>query len=207
MLEYEITPDLQQAVLSSGIGEELAERLLSQDTISHTNLSIFYRTYKPTSSLLELVRLTKTRVKGETEAPRPKSDAFVREMERLRLRAKEEEYQKLVNPAPSMATLYEARFDDEKALPPAQAAKELRSHVTTIFNVILSVGSVVYAVWYWTNSSWGLPDSQRVLLCLFFGILVLVAEVVVYLGYLNKIEEARVTERKKKEVKKVVGRI
>ena len=34
---------------------------------------------------------------------------------------------------------------------------------------------------------------------------VLVAEVVVYMGYLNRIEEAKIRERKKKEVKKVVG--
>lgn len=207
MVEYEITAALRQKVLESGLEKKLAKELLSKDTISHTNLTIFYRTYKPTSTLLELIRLTKMRCTTVQEQPKQKTEAFVREMERLRLRAKEEEYQKLVNPAPSMATLYEARFDDEKALAPAQAAKELRSHVTTIFNVILSVGSVVYAVWYWTNSSWKLPDSQRVLLCLFFGILVLVAEVVVYLAYLNKIEEARVAERKKREVKKVVKRI
>ena len=63
--------------------------------------------------------------------------------------------------------------------------------------------SVAYAIWYWTETSWGLPLSYRVLLSVFFGILVLVAEVVVYMGYLNKIEDARTRERKKKEVKKL----
>ena len=42
---------------------------------------------------------------------------------------------------------------------------------------------------------------------MFFGLLVLVAEVVVYMGYINKIEDARDKERKKKEVKKVVRSI
>lgn len=55
-----------------------------------------------------------------------------------------------------------------------------------------------------TASSWRLRDSYRVLLTVFFGLLVLVAEVVVYMGYLNKIEEARQKEYKKTEVKKVI---
>lgn len=73
-----------------------------------------------------------------------------------------------------------------------------------MFNIFVSVASVVYAIWYWTDSSWGIRDSYRILICLFFGILILVAEVVVYLGYLRRVEEAKVKERNKKEVKKVI---
>lgn len=124
-------------------------------------------------------------------------------MEKLRLKAKEEEYQRLIRPSEQFTTLYDNH--DQETLTPAAASKELKNQVTTIVNVLISVGSVVYAVWYWTDSSMKMKDSWRVLLCLFSGVLVLVAEVVVYMGYLNRIEEAKIRERKKKEVKKVVG--
>lgn len=123
-------------------------------------------------------------------------------MEKLRLQEKENEYQRLVNPAPQYSTLYENSAAPD--ITPAMASKELKNQITTIVNILISVASVAYAIWYWTESSWKLPDSYRILLCLFFALLVLVAEVVVYLGYLNKIEEARKTERSKKEVKKVI---
>lgn len=127
-------------------------------------------------------------------------------MEKLRLQAREDDYQRLVQKSQrDPFKLYEQKVDDDWN--PARAHKEVRSHITTIFNIFISVVSVVYAVWYWTSSSVRMKDSYRVLLCLFAGILILVAEVVVYLGYLNKIEDARVRERSKKEVKKVIQTI
>lgn len=125
-------------------------------------------------------------------------------MERLRREAQEQEYNKLINPTPEYNTLYDNSTIDTSELTPAQFHKELKNQLTTIVNILISVASVAYAVWYWTGSSWGLQDSYRVLVSLFFGLLVLVAEVVVYLGYLNKVEDARIREQKKKEVKKVI---
>ena len=66
---------------------------------------------------------------------------------------------------------------------------------------------MVVAIWYWTGSSSNLALHYRVITCLFFGILVLIAEVVVYNSYLNKIEDAKKRERTKKETKKVVKKI
>lgn len=154
--------------------------------------------------MLELIKTTKLVIpnKNIMNVAIPKSKQFLKSMEVLRLRAKEEEYQRLVRPSPHQ-TLYEEKFDAEH-LSPAQAAKEVKSHITTIFNILISVASVVYAIWYWTSTSWAIRDSYRVLLCLFFGLLVLIAEVVVYMGYLNKIEDAKIRERNKKEVKKVI---
>lgn len=45
------------------------------------------------------------------------------------------------------------------------------------------------------------------ILCLFFGILILVAELVVYNSYLRKISDAKEKERAKIEKKKVVKEI
>lgn len=134
--------------------------------------------------------------------PIPKTAEFIKSMEALRANALEQEYRQLVNPSPH-STLF-PQTGLEELINPAQAGREAKSHITTIFNILISVASVAYAIWYWTATSWALPISLRVLMCVFFALLVLVAEVVVYLGYLNRIEEARVRERSKREVKTVV---
>lgn len=206
MSHYELTDQLKKLINESNLDTDSKSRLLEEPVISHKNLITFYKSCRPTPTLLELLGQTKLHINKHEEKSKPKSPEFLRSMEMLRLQAKEEEYQRLVNPSPQVNTLYEQKFDDRE-LTPAQAHKELKSQLTTIVNILISVASVVYAVWYWADSSWKLQDSYRILLCLFFGILVLVAEVVVYMGYLNKIEEAKIKERKKKEVKKVITSI
>lgn len=210
MSQYELTPQLKELISKSQLGLESKAKLFEQHAISRNNLVTFYTEYRPTSSLLELLKTTKIWINNEdlNNTKQEKTPEFIEQMEYLRLRAKEEEYQSLINPSPEINTLYESKFDDEFShQTPVQAHKELRHQLTTIVNILISVGSVVYAIWYWTESSWGLPNSYRVLMCLFFGLLILVAETVVYLGYLNKIEDAKIRERKKKEVKTVVNTI
>lgn len=201
MSRYQITPQLKQIIESSSLDKSIKQKLFDAGTISHSNLIGFYKSCRPTPSLKALVQTTKVHV-PEKAAPQ-KSPEFESLMTKLRLEQKEKEYQRLINPSPAIETLYEQNPQD--IMTPAQAHKELKNQITTIVNILISVGSVVYAIWYWTASLWGLQDSYRVLLCLFFGILVLVAEVVVYLGYLNKIEEAKTRERQKKEVKKIIS--
>lgn len=205
MLQYELTPELRELINKSNLTEDEKYILLCQSTISTTNIVNFYKRAKPTSTLLELMKATSmvTTNKNIDISPKPKTKEFLESMNRLRLIEKEQEYQRLVNPKPAFSTLYEDKYEDEP-FNPARAHKEVKSHITTMFNILISVASVVYAIWYWTATSWRLRDSYRVLLCLFFGILILVAEVVVYMAYLNKIEAARVKERLKKEVKRVV---
>lgn len=204
---YTVTEGLKRVIRESKLDEATSEALCSRDYITTSNLTDFYKQFRPSSSLLQLIKDNDLKLINpeNKETVRPKTAEFIKSMKRLRLEAKENEYQRLVNPTPEFNTLYEAKYD-EHAPTPAQAHKELKSHVTTIFNVFVSVASVVYAIWYWTDSSWGLKDSYRVLLCVFFGLLILVAEVVVYMGYLNKISEARTKERTTKEIKSVINR-
>ena len=203
MTQFELTSKLKETISQSTLDNEKKSKLLLDSNISHTELVKFYQTCRPTPSLLELIQQSKLHIPKYQEYKQPKTKEFLKSMERLRLEAKEQEYRKLINPTPQFSTLYEEKLD-EHDLTPQQVAKELKNQLTTIVNIVISVVSVAYAMWYWTETSWGLPISYRVLLSIFFGILVLVAEVVVYMGYLNKIEDARVKERKKKEVKKVV---
>lgn len=132
------------------------------------------------------------------------SPEFKKDLKRLGLQQRENEYQELIKKSQLGDRSFGGKSDDPT---PAQMAKEIREQMTTVFNVLVSVVSVVFAIWYWSGSSTRLPLHYRVILCLFFGILILVAEVVVYNSYLRKINDAKLKERSKKERKKVVKQI
>ena len=61
-------------------------------------------------------------------------------------------------------------------------------------------------MWYWSGSSLGLASDYaiRMLLSLVVAIIVLIAEVVVFGGYVRKVDEARERERASVERKTVV---
>ncbi|KAI5967579.1 VPH2 [Candida margitis] len=202
MTLFELTNSLKRTITESSYGQSEKHKLLQSEYVSHRELVQFYQACNPTPTLLSLIRQTKLHLPKYKTYKQTKTKEFLKMMEKLRLEAQEAEYRKLINPDPEHTTLYDT--SNQEYVSPVQAHKELKNQLTTIVNVFISVGSVSYAVWYWTASSWGLRDSYRVLLTVFFGLLVLVAEVVVYMGYLNKIEEARAKESKKKEVKKVI---
>lgn len=128
------------------------------------------------------------------------SEGFKKSLEFLKYQQQELEYQGMVKRNGPASSLME-----EDELTPSQINKQIKEQVTTVFNVLVSVVSVVVAIWYWTGTSTRFPVHVRLLLCLFFGILVLVADVVVYNSYLKKLEEAKVKERTKVEKKKSSG--
>lgn len=128
---------------------------------------------------------------------------FRQHLEQLRLQHQEKDYQRLVRDNGGLGSCE----DEEKPLTPAQINRELKEQVTTVFNILVSVVSVSFALWYWTGSSSGMALHYRVLISLFFGILVLVAEVVVYNSYLQRISDAKAREKVKIEKKKVVKKI
>ncbi|EJS42957.1 vph2p [Saccharomyces arboricola H-6] len=130
------------------------------------------------------------------------SDDFKKKLQYLKYQQEELEYQTMVKRNKPASSL---REEDE--LTPSQINKQIKEQVTTVFNILVSVVSVVVAIWYWTGTSTNFPVHVRLLLCLFFGILVLVADVVVYNSYLKKIEEAKVKEKTKVEKKKVLKKI
>lgn len=131
---------------------------------------------------------------------------FKKDLERLGLQQQENEYQDLIKRS-QLGDRSLGSSGKNEGPTPSQMAKEIREQMTTVFNVLVSVVSVVFAVWYWSGSSTRLPLHYRVILCLFFGVLILVAEVVVYNSYLRKISDAKMKERAKKEKKKVVKQI
>ncbi|CCE88747.1 Piso0_001526 [Millerozyma farinosa CBS 7064] len=206
MVYFEVTDSLRHIISSSPIDESLKEELIRTSYISHENLLQFYLDNQPTKSFLELIRQCKLYVGDyipeECTRRKPKSKEYIEFMNKLMLEEKANEYDRLVNKRSEFQTLYDHSSKD--SLTPSQEHKQVKSQITTIFNIFISVASVTYAIWYWSNSSMRLNDAYRALLCLFFGLIVLIAEVFVYMSYLNKVEEAKIKERSKKEIKKVI---
>ncbi|CCH46006.1 Vacuolar ATPase assembly integral membrane protein VPH2 [Wickerhamomyces ciferrii] len=132
--------------------------------------------------------------------PPPKTSSYTPEFQsqlnKLKYQLEEQEYQNLIN---------KGHVDNDYQTP-NEMAKELKNQLTTILNIFVSVCSVVYAIWYWTKN-YQFNPAYRVLICLFFGILILVAEVVVFNSYLRKIENAKLKEANKIEKKTIIDTI
>lgn len=140
--------------------------------------------------------------------PKPQQPAktanYVQLMSKLRAQQQELEYQRLIHPERSDISSVD---DLQDISTPAQETKVLKEQLSTIVNIIISVVSVAYATWYWAGSSAGLPVASKLLLSLFTSIVILIAEVVIYLGYLNRVSQARTVERAKREKTQVIKSI
>ncbi|GMF57520.1 unnamed protein product [[Candida] boidinii] len=213
------------------VSEHHKDKLLSSPFLSHSQIISLYKAHKKFAAdsigdsngdssgltLLQLVSSCKIYTEPEA-APKEKTPEYNQLMERLRLKQQELEYQELIrgdsgdmSSGAAVGHRQSLRHaDDEPHQSAAQQMKEVRNQLTTILNVFVSVASVGYAVWYWSGSSMGsyhLNDGYRVLLALAFALLVLVAEVVVFSGYLRRVDEAREKERGKREVRTVLASV
>ncbi|CAD6634284.1 BJ4_G0006320.mRNA.1.CDS.1 [Saccharomyces cerevisiae] len=190
---------------NEGIDEDI-DLFLKRHAIPMQSLLFYVKEYRKDSdlpfSIKELLKPLEFEFKPKAVRGSHYSEDFKKNLEFLKYQEQELEYQSMVKRSKSVFSLQE---DDE--LTPSQINKQIKEQVTTVFNVLVSVISVVVAIWYWTGSSTNFPVHVRLLLCLFFGILVLVADVVVYNSYLKKLEEAKVKEKTKVEKKKVLSKI
>ncbi|RKF81855.1 putative vacuolar h+-atpase assembly protein [Golovinomyces cichoracearum] len=78
---------------------------------------------------------------------------------------------------------------------------DIKRQVTLIFNVLISILACGAAIWMVAR---GRSTQTRLALSLGGSILVGVAEVTVYSGYIRRINEAKIKENKKREVKEVI---
>ncbi|CAI6688098.1 ASN_HP2_G0030860.mRNA.1.CDS.1 [Saccharomyces cerevisiae] len=190
---------------NEGIDEDI-DLFLKRHAITMQSLLFYVKEYRKDSdlpcSIKELLKPLEFEFKPKAVRGSHYSEDFKKNLEFLKYQEQELEYQSMVKRSKSVFSLQE-----EDELTPSQINKQIKEQVTTVFNVLVSVISVVVAIWYWTGSSTNFPIHVRLLLCLFFGILVLVADVVVYNSYLKKLEEAKVKEKTKVEKKKVLSKI
>jgi len=114
-------------------------------------------------------------------------------MARLRRQEEEQVYNALINKSHD---IYEG--EDEYTF------QDLKSQLSIIANVLLSTIATSVAVWM-VASGWDVP--QRFALAFASSIVVCIAEVVVFNGYLRKVDESRKLEKvkAKNEVKEVVN--
>ena len=187
-----------EAIKNEENGSEV-EQIIEQKYVSIMTLKEFYKenNAETKTSLRDLLSPLTFKYK-ETKVPGANyTKQFKQRLEYLKLKQDEDMYQDMIRKS-------NLRTSDEDWVSPAQINKQIKEQITTVFNIIVSVLSVVVAIWYWTNSSMNASPQYRILLCLFFGILVLIAEVVVYNSYLRKIDEAKDKEKTIEEKKKVI---
>lgn len=131
-----------------------------------------------------------------------------------RLRAEEEarSYERMLNPPPARET-FTQRFPNSRSRMPDHFSigvdevddvsyEEVHRQIILIINVLISVVCVAVFVWV-AARHWSV--GKRLGLSMGSSLAVAIAEVVVYSGYVRKVQEAKRAEKKKPEVKEIVA--
>lgn len=136
-------------------------------------------------------------------------------MARLRREEAAREYERMVNPPPKFET-FNDRFPTSAAAfaqvnRPTTSAdigddditlNEVHRQVMLIINFLVSILGVAATLWV-TARWWSLP--ARLLLTMAGSILVAIAEVAVYSGYMWRMDQAKQKQKAQKEVKQLVN--
>jgi TMEM199 family protein len=132
-------------------------------------------------------------------------------MARLRQEEEARAYERMINPPPPTETFRQrfpssahghlfpspTRKDDDDEM----TYRDVDRQVALIFNVLVSIVACSVAIWV-AARHWSTPS--RLALSMAGSIVVAVAEVVVYTGYLRRLGEAKDKERKKVERKEIM---
>lgn len=179
-----------------------------KDVISFEDLKKVYDKVKlPKKSLLYYTSTTTPQYKSPVQK-QEKSEEYIKLMKRLRAEQQENEYRSYLNKEENDMSIIDSiggYRHQEVNKGNGSIAKEVNYQLTTIVNILITTGSVGYAVWYWSGSSiGGMNNGYRILLSLLAAIVVLIAEVVIFGGYLRRVDEARTLERAKVETVEIV---
>jgi Predicted membrane protein len=145
------------------------------------------------------------------------SEEYKALMARLRREQEEREYQQMINPQPRLES-FSQRFPNAPALQQSFAAvnkptraddvgdddvtfNDVHRQLMLILNFIVSIFGVAASLWILARW-WSTP--ARLFLTLGGSILVGIAEVALYLGYIWHLGQEKKKEAKEKEVKEVV---
>lgn len=143
----------------------------------------------------------------------PQSNEYKELMAHLRREEEARAYERMINPPPptetfaqrfpsSNANFFAARMDSfaSKDEDDEVTYADINRQLALIINVLVSIIACSVAIWvaarYWSTPA-------RLALSMTGSGVVAVAEVVIYMGYLRRIKEARVEEKKKPEIKEV----
>ncbi|KAG9248239.1 endoplasmic reticulum-based factor for assembly of V-ATPase-domain-containing protein [Calycina marina] len=166
-----------------------------------------------TMALDELMRGSRTYVPAPKQKPEPTSE-YKALMSRLRHEEGERSYQRMTNPThPSES--YAQRFPMSSAAHAFSSAQQplkaevddevtytdVNRQIALIFNILISIVACAAAIWM-AAQWWSTP--QRLALSFGGSLLVGLAEVVLYLGYVRKVGESKGKEKGIIEVKEIM---
>ncbi|TAQ83272.1 hypothetical protein B7494_g8404 [Chlorociboria aeruginascens] len=159
-----------------------------------------------------LLRGSKVYISPLTPKAEPTSE-YKALMARLRRDEESRVYERMLNPPPPMETFaqrfpasaarafsdnqYSSNRDDDEV-----TYSDIDKQMTVILNVVISILACAGALWM-VARWWSTP--ARLALSMSGSLLVGIAEVVVYSGYLKRVGEAKGKEKQLKEVKEVVN--
>ncbi|KAK7208476.1 endoplasmic reticulum-based factor for assembly of V-ATPase-domain-containing protein [Myxozyma melibiosi] len=197
MVKLEVTPLIREAIelYNAKLGEDEEKRKIDPAAafVTHNSLAriAIELNQDEKYSLGKLVSGS-----GVYLPPKPEKKVdpeYEARMNRLRISLQEQEYQSMIaSTVPELATPFYESFN----------TKELKHQLSVIINILFSVMSVAVAVWMWAGANHS--TGRRLLLSIFSGLIVLIAEVTLYIGYQQRMEDARNEERMKKEIKTVI---
>jgi TMEM199 family protein len=131
-------------------------------------------------------------------------------MSRLRREEEARAYERMISPPPPSETFAQRfpaspspfstskldDFDDDEV-----SYQEVHRQIILIINVLVSI--IACSVFIWVAARhWSAP--KRLGLSMGGSGMVAIAEVVIYSGYVRKVKEAKVKERKKPEIKQII---
>ncbi|KAF9696564.1 hypothetical protein EKO04_005220 [Ascochyta lentis] len=165
----------------------------------------------PTPTLDALLRNTTI----YTPPPPPRkqqSPEYLALMARLRAQEEARSYERMLHPPPTRES-FNQRFPSARSRLPDQFSigvdevdevsyEEVHRQIILIINVLISIVCVAVFVWV-AARHWSV--GKRLGLSMVSALAVAVAEVVVYSGYVRKVQEAKTAEKKKPEIKEIVA--
>ena len=136
-------------------------------------------------------------------------------MKRLRAEEEQRQYDRMINPPPAKETFGQRfpnpgyAFDPATSIGQAPGAEDaddvtyadINRQLGLIINVLVSIICCAVAIWI-AARRWNVP--LRLGMSMSGSGLVAVAEVVIYMGYIRRIKEAKTLEQKKTETKEIV---
>lgn len=131
-------------------------------------------------------------------------------MERLRKEEEAREYERMIHPPPEAETFAQrfpaaphahfdpkaSDFEDDEV-----SYEEVHRQMILIINVLVSI--IACGVFIWMAARhWSAP--KRLGLSMSGSLVVAVAEVIIYNGYVRRVKEAKTKEKKKPEIKEII---
>ncbi|KAG5970015.1 hypothetical protein E4U55_001875 [Claviceps digitariae] len=170
--------------------------------------------HQASPSLEQLLRGSRVYCPPPPPKPEP-SDEYKALMARLRREEAQRAYDRMVNPPPRVETFHDRFPTSAQAFSqvnrPVHAAdlgdddvtlQDVHRQVMLIINFMVSILGVAGTLWV-TSRWWSVP--ARMLLTMGGSIVVAIAEVAVYSGYMWRMEQGKQKQKAAKEVKQVVN--